>query len=278
MASQQRKAPTKLLSGTASSFAAAEGLRVHYKKVGSGGPVLLFVHGWACDHTFWRHQAERFNGQATMLFVDLPGHGRSDKPQVAYTHGLFVSALGAVLADAGEGSAVLVGHSAAGGIARHFYRRFRDRSRAMVLVDASARPFWKEPQHLEELLTLLRAPDYMKAAVALVERMVGQHTPLLAGIEIRLRMLTTPQHVMVSMLAEMDDPALWVEDPLDVPVLALLARASKYPDDQEAFLRRLAPRLDLRWLDGVGHFMMLTQPDVLNAALADFLAALPPPS
>ena len=108
--------------------------------------------------------------------------------------------------------------------------------------------------------------------------MVGQHTPLLAGIEIRLRMLTTPQHVMVSMLAEMDDPALWVEDPLDVPVLALLARASKYPDDQEAFLRRLAPRLDLRWLDGVGHFMMLTQPDVLNAALADFLAALPPPS
>jgi pimeloyl-ACP methyl ester carboxylesterase len=254
---------------------ASDGARVHYKKVGTGGPVLLFVHGWACDHSFWRHQAERFHEQATMLFVDLPGHGRSDKPEVPYTHDRFVDALRAVLDDAGETSAVLVGHSAGGSIARHFLRRFPDRSRALSLLDGSLVPFWKEPQHLEELLTLLRGPDYMKAAVGLVEMMVAQHTPLLGGIEIRLRMLTTPQHVMASMLAEMDDPALWTEDPIERPVQALLARSSRYPDGYEAVLRRLAPHLDLRWLDGVGHFMMLTQPDVVNAALAEFLAALP---
>lgn len=275
---QERKAPAKLLSGTPSRVVTSDGLRVHYKKVGTGGPLLMFVHGWACDHTFWRHQAERFADRATMLFVDLPGHGRSDKPPVAYTHDRFADALAAVLDDAGGGAPVLVGHSAGGSIVRHFDRRFRQRSRGMVLVDASLRPFWKEPQHLEELLTLLRAPEYMKAALALVEMMLGKHTPLLAGIEIRLRMLTTPQHVMVSMLAEMDAPALWTEEPLTLPVQALLSRASKYPEDQEAFLRRLAPRLDLRWLDRVGHFIMLTQPDVVNAALAEFLAALPPSS
>jgi pimeloyl-ACP methyl ester carboxylesterase len=278
VASQARRSPPKLLSGTPSSFATADGLRVHYKRVGKGGPVLLFVHGWACDHTFWRHQAEHLHDRATSLCVDLPGHGRSDKPHVAYTHDLFATALGAVLDDAGEPSAVLVGHSAGGSIARHFYRRFRQRSRALVLVDAGLRPFWKEPQHLQELLTLLRGPDYMKAALALVEMMLGRHTPLLAGIEIRLRMLTTPQHVMAGMLAEMEDPRLWSEDPLTLPVQALLSRESKYPEDQEAFLRRLADRLDLRWLDGAGHFMMLTQPDVVNAALGEFLAALPPSS
>ena len=273
-----RRPPPRLLSGTPSRFATADGLRVHYKKVGTGGPVLLFVHGWACDHTFWRHQAERLHDRATSLFVDLPGHGRSDKPRVAYTHDRFATALGAVLDDAGEPSAVLVGHSAGGSIVRQFYRRFRQRARALVLVDAGLRPFWKEPQHLAELLTLLRGPDYMKAALALVEMMLGRHTPLLAGIEIRLRMLTTPQHVMAGMLAEMEDPGLWAEDPLPLPVQALLSRESKYPEDQEAFLRRLADRLDLRWLDGVGHFMMLTQPDVVNAALGEFLAALPPSS
>jgi pimeloyl-ACP methyl ester carboxylesterase len=272
---QPRRPPAKLLSGAPSRFAAVDGLRVHYKKIGTGGPVLLFVHGWACDHTFWRHQAERFNGQATMLFVDLPGHGRSDKPQVAYTHDLFASALRAALDDAQEPAAVLVGHSAGGSIVRQFHRRFRDRVRALCLVDASLRPFWKEPQHLAELLALLRSPDYMKAALALVERMLGKHTPLLTGIEIRLRMLTTPQHVMASMLAEMDDPALWTEDPLDVPVQALLSRESKYPEDYEAFLRRLAARLDLRWLERASHFLMLAQPDLLDAALAEFLATLP---
>jgi pimeloyl-ACP methyl ester carboxylesterase len=143
----------------------------------------------------------------------------------------------------------------------------------MVLVDAGLRPFWKDPAHLEELLAHLRAPDYMKAALALVEMMLGAHTPLVAGIEIRLRMLTTPQHVMVSVLEQMADPALWGEDALELPVQALLARASKFSPDDEAFLRRLASRLDLRWLDGVGHFLMLTQPDVLNTALGEFLAA-----
>lgn len=273
-----RRPPARRLSGAPSRFADADGLRVHYKQVGTSGPVLLLVHGWACDHSFWRYQAEHFHERATLLCVDLPGHGRSDKPVVAYTHDLFVGALRAVLDDAGAPSAVLVGHSAGGSIVRHFHRRFGARARALSLVDASLLPFWKEPQHLAELLTLLRAPDYMKPALALVEMMLGKTTPLLSGIEIRLRMLTTPQHVMASMLAEMDDPALWTEDPLDLPVQALLSRASKYPEDYEAFLRRLAPRLDLRWLADVSHFMMLTQPDVVNGALDDVLAALPAPS
>jgi pimeloyl-ACP methyl ester carboxylesterase len=276
--SKQRRAPAKLLSGAPSRFAAVDGLRVHYKKVGTGAPVLLFAHGWACDHSFWRHQAEHFHDRATMLFVDLPGHGRSDKPEVAYTHDLFATALRAVLDDAGERAAVLVGHSVGGSIVRQFHRRFRDRARALALVDASLRPFWREPEHLAELLALLRGPEYMKGALAMVEMMLAEHTPPLSGIEIRLRMLVTPQHVMASMLAEMDDPALWAEDSLELPVLALLSRASRYRDDQEAFLRRLAARLDLRWLDGVGHFMMLTQPDVVNAALEGFLGGLAPES
>jgi pimeloyl-ACP methyl ester carboxylesterase len=275
---QPRRAPAKLLSGTGSRYATLDGLRVHYKRVGTGGPVLLFVHGWACDHSFWRHQAERFQQRATMLFVDLPGHGRSDKPQVAYTHDLFAAALGAVLDDAGERSAVLVGHSVGGSIVRQFYRRFASRARALALVDAALRPFWREPQHLADLLALLRGPEYMKGALALIEMMVAEHTPAVAGLEIRLRMLTTPQHVMASTLAEMDDPALWAEDPLDLPVQALLSRSSRFRDDEEAFLRGLAPRLDLRWLEGVGHFMMLTQPDAVNEALDEFLAGLPPAS
>lgn len=263
-----------LLRSTPSRFATVDGIRVHYKKVGTGGPVLVFVHGWACDVSFWRFQAERFQQEATSLFVDLPGHGRSDKPELDYTHDLLARALLAVLDDAGGREAVLVGHSVGGTVVRQAFRIAPERTRALVLVDSGLRPFWKEPRHLEELLTLLRGPEHMKAAIGLVEMMLGSGTPLRAGLEIRLRMLVTPRHVMAGVLGAMDDPALWAEDPIDRPVLALLSRATKHPPDYEEFLRRLVPRLDLRWLEGVGHFMMLTHPDVVNGALAEFLGAL----
>ncbi len=46
-----------------------------------------------------------------MITVDLPGHGESDKPQIAYTMDLFARAVEAVMRDAGVDQAVLVGHS-----------------------------------------------------------------------------------------------------------------------------------------------------------------------
>lgn len=45
--------------------------------------------------------------------------------------------------------------------------------------------------------------------------------------------------------------------------------------EYEAFVRTLAPRLDYRVLDGVGHFLMLQKPDDFNALLSQFLSALP---
>ena len=62
-----RKPGPKVLSSAPSRSVDVSGLRVHYKKVGASGPALLFVHGWACDLTFWRHQAERFHEEATLL-------------------------------------------------------------------------------------------------------------------------------------------------------------------------------------------------------------------
>ena len=48
------------------------------------------------------------------LLVDLPGHGQSEKPDVAYTQERFARAIEAVMRHAGVERAVLLGHSMGG--------------------------------------------------------------------------------------------------------------------------------------------------------------------
>jgi hypothetical protein len=84
-------------------------------------------------------------------------------------------------------------------------------------------------------------------------------------------MTATPRPVVVSSLEELRDPKVWAPDPVTVPVLALHARAPHWTADYESFVRRLAPGVDYRVWDGVGHFLMLERPGEFDAAVLGFL-------
>jgi 2-hydroxy-6-oxonona-2,4-dienedioate hydrolase/4,5:9,10-diseco-3-hydroxy-5,9,17-trioxoandrosta-1(10),2-diene-4-oate hydrolase len=68
-----------------SRFVDAGGVRVHYHEAGSG-PVLLCVHGGAPGAYGWGNFGANVPGLAQhfrVLVVDLPGYGRSDKPEIS---------------------------------------------------------------------------------------------------------------------------------------------------------------------------------------------------
>ena len=68
-----------------SRFAKFEGMRVHYDNYGKGKEALVFVHGWTCNATFWKANVPAFINDIRVIAIDLPGHGQSDKPQIAYS-------------------------------------------------------------------------------------------------------------------------------------------------------------------------------------------------
>jgi pimeloyl-ACP methyl ester carboxylesterase len=105
-----------------SRFATLDGHRIHYQVAGSGPQTLLFVHGWSCDLSVWRLQVPAFASKARVIVIDLPGHGRSDAPDIPYTMDLFAKAVDAVLRDAGLSRAILIGHSMGTPVVRQFYR------------------------------------------------------------------------------------------------------------------------------------------------------------
>lgn len=252
-----------------SHFATVDGIRVHYKSVGKGPQTIVFVHGWTCDMTFWRDQQPAFEKKSRVILIDLPGHGKSDKPQAAYTQDLFARAVAAVLKDAKVERAVFVGHSMGTPVIRQFYRNHPEKTLALVIVDGGLRPF-ADPKTMEQFIAPLRGPNYQQAAGALVDQMMTTASPELKS-QIKATMLSTPQHVAISAMDGMMDPAIWKEDKINVPVLAVLAKSPFWPSDNEKIFRSIAPNLEYHMWEGVSHFLMNEKPEEFNKTLTAFL-------
>jgi non-heme chloroperoxidase len=262
--------PEKSLSAATSHYATLGGARVHYKSLGKGDLALVFVHGWTCDMNFWRLQAPAFADKTRVIAVDLPGHGQSDKPKVDYTMNFFARAIDAVLRDARVERAVLVGHSMGTPVIRQFYRKYPQKTLALVIVDGGLRPFGKKEQ-MEGFMASLRGPNYKETASRMIDGMMGTVRSAELRQQIKGSMLATPQHVAVSAMDGMADESLWAPDKINVPVLAVMAKSSFPAADNEQFFHSLASNLDYQVWDGVSHFLMMEKPAEFNAALAAFL-------
>lgn len=254
-----------------SQFAKQDGVRVHYKSLGKGPVALVFIHGWACDMTFWREQVPAFDGKIRMILIDLPGFGQSDKPQTEYTMGFFARAVHAVLKDAKVREAILVGHSMGTPVIRQYLRLYPDSVKALVSVDGAFRPYTLDPARIQAFVEPLTGPDYRDAIGRMVDGMFHADSPEALRTQVKAVMQNVTQHVAVSAFRHMFDASIWSVDPIPVPLLAVYTRSPMWSEDYQAFLRQLAPGCDIQFMDGVGHFLMLERPADFNERLTAFL-------
>ena len=132
-----------------------------------------------------------------MIAIDLPGHGQSDKPDIAYSMDLFARAVDAVLTAESVKRAVLVGHSMGAMVVRQAYRLHKEKTAALVVVDGALRPFVTDPAAVDRFLAPYRGADFRKSQSAFVDAMVPEKEgELREGLKKVL--LSTPQYVAVS--------------------------------------------------------------------------------
>jgi pimeloyl-ACP methyl ester carboxylesterase len=253
-----------------SRFAKLDGARIHYVNYGKGHEALVLVHGWTSNLEFWRDQIADFSKRNRVIAIDLPGHGLSDKPDTVYSMDYFARAIDAVLRDAHVDHAVLVGHSMGTPVVRQFYRKYPERTRAIVIVDGSLRSF-ADRKTMEGFIAAFRGPNYKMAGSQMFAAMKG---PLLSAEDqerIKASFLNTPQSVLVSAMEGMADDSIWGLDQINVPVLAIMARNPFYPADIEQRFRAIAPNMDFQMWEGVGHFLMIEKPKQFNETVIAFL-------
>ena len=264
--------PGPLLADTGSGVAHSvqvDGAKVHYTEYGTGENALLFVHGWSCDETFWTGQTP-LGAKYHVITLDLPGHGQSDKPEIPYTMDFYARAIEAVLRDAKVKGAILVGHSNGTPVIRQFYRKFPEKTRALVIVDGALRPR-ADKATMEKFLEPLRGDHYEENVGKFIDNMTSSIQDAALREKIRTTMLRTPQYVGVSEFEETLHPELWKPDKITVPVLMLLAKQPAWNAEYEQFVRGIVPTLDYQVWEGVSHFLMLEKPEEFNRAVIAFL-------
>ncbi len=268
MAPAQTASVRKLI--VEAKYAHLDGARIHYMSYGKGNEALVLIHGWTQNIDSWRDSDVEFAKRNRVILIDLPGHGKSDKPQVTYNMDYFARAVDAVLQDAKVKRAVLVGHSMGTPIARQFYRKYPKKTLAIVIVDGALRPFGDKAM-MDQMIVGLRAPTYQNTIDQMMAGMSGTGLSTEARERINASSKATPQYALVSAMEGMADASIWADDKINVPVLALMAKNPFFPPNLEQSYGALVPTLEFHMWDGVGHFLMMEKPQEFNQAVLAFL-------
>jgi pimeloyl-ACP methyl ester carboxylesterase len=247
--------------------------RIHYALAGKGNRTIVFVHGWACHLGFWREQIPTLADKARLILIDLPGHGRSDKPPANYTMDFFAEAVLAVLLDAKVDKAIFIGHSMGAAVLCRVHHHAPERIAALVSVDGLLCRLSGTPEEGQALVVPFGSPQYLDHAKGFISTFFPVPGTEALRDRVMSEMLATPQHVMLGgMLAMMSpDQPDWILQKVNAPVVVINAQSPWWQNGYENYVRSLSSQSDYHIMDGVGHFLMLEKPDEFNTALVEKL-------
>lgn len=246
------------------------------------GAAVLFIHGYPLDRTMWRHPMEHLEGWRRIA-PDLRGMGRSDAPDLGYSMTTYADDLAALLESLGVAQVVLCGFSMGGYVALEFLRRFRERVRALILMDTRAESDSPDGRRARDVaIQGARENGSRFVADSMLPKLFAKESAEAVGEPWRhaeRMILATPVPGMVGALSAMRDRAdstALLESVVDLPALIVVGEHDRITPPASA--HRMASALAASRLEVVpdaGHLVPLEQPAQTTALLADFLAGLP---
>lgn len=252
---------------TTLSVTAHDGVAIRYEVAGRGEPTLVFVHGWSCNRSFWRNQIGHFATSHRVVALDLGGHGESGLNRENWTISSFADDVRAVVEALDLHDAVLVGHSMGGSVVAEAARRMPKRVGAVIAVDSYTYVLSSEQREafFPALIQALRADFRTTTENAVRQFMLSPHTdPDLADWIISNMVSTSPAVGVSAMKQYLDEGDILAN--VGAPVR--LINADLWPTDL-ALWRRHKADVSLAVMPGVGHFLMLENPDEFNRLLSN---------
>ncbi len=118
-------------------------------------PPVLLVHGLADEADTWRHILPALAAQYRVIAPDLPGFGRSDKPNLAYTPAFFQDVLLELMDALAIQRATLTGQSLGAVISQSIALNHPERVQHLILIDGS---LVTVPQKLDRATLMFLVP------------------------------------------------------------------------------------------------------------------------
>ena len=252
---------------------------------GVGGEGILLLHGFTGGVSVWREHAPVLARHATVVAVDLIGHGHSDAPgdPARYSMARCVADLLAVLDHLGLARVAVLGYSMGARVALHLAAAAPDRVSALILESGSPGLAAEEERRArrdsDEALAarierdgVERFVDYWEAlplfatqrqappAVQIVQRQQRLSNSA-TGLANSLRgMGTGAQASLWNCLCELHMPTLLIVGALD-DKFGAIGRA----------MAAALPRARLAIVLDAGHTVHLEQPEEFDRLVTDFL-------
>jgi pimeloyl-ACP methyl ester carboxylesterase len=225
----------------------------------------------------WRGQRPALTDYR-LLLPDLRGHGQSDASPPPYSMVLLAEDLRQVLDHLGLDRIALGGLSMGGYVALAFAARYPERLRGLMLLDTHPKADPPAVRHTRaDQATRVRRDGPAAVADELAARLVGGREVDPAVIDLTREMiLGTSRDGMVGALEGMamrpdSTPGLAA---IACPTLILVGSDDTItPPAMACEMAAAIPGADLVEIPGAGHLAPLERPDLVNEALARFLAA-----
>jgi pimeloyl-ACP methyl ester carboxylesterase len=279
--------------------APVDGFALAYDRAGAGPPVVL-LHGWPGDRTDFRRVVPLLTGSAEVLVPDLRGFGESDKhdrpPADAYSAAAQARSVAGLIDELGLRRPVLAGYDIGSRTAQTVARNFPERAGALVIAPPlpgagnrvftaeAQREFWYQAFHQLDLAAELidGRPEAVRAYLRhFWTRWSGpSFTPDEAGLDHLAESYGPPGAFLASIgwyRAGAGTVAASARERAPAPGERITTPATVlWPGHDPLFPRGWSDRLaefftsvDLRGVDGAGHFVPLEAPATFASAILE---------
>lgn len=130
------------------------GVRLHYVQRGSGGRLVILLHGFPECWYSWRHQLTALGERYTVVAPDMRGYNLSDKPEgvANYKLDLLVDDVLGLVHHFGQEQAAIVGHDWGAGIAWAVAQRHPEYVWKLVTMQVPPVAVWRANWTLKQAL------------------------------------------------------------------------------------------------------------------------------
>lgn len=281
-----------------SRFIEINGIRLHYRRLGAGEPLILLIHGSFLSLDSWSAIMGPLAELGTVVAFDRPGFGRSDRPlpgpersgMALYSAEAQARLLAELIPALGFERALLVGNSTGGTLALLAALAQPERVLGLILIDAMVYSGYAT----SEVPAPVRA--FMAASKPVFSRFMGFLIDRLFAKAMR-RFWYRPERLTDERIADLKSAFMqgpWRESfielflatrkldldrrlpELRLPTLVITGEQDRAVKPEES--RRLAQAIPggrLCVIPEAGHLPHEEQPAAVIAAMRDFICGLP---